>query len=146
MNSKQLAYFTAIYETGTLTKASGQVRVAVSALSHHLANLEAELGTELFVRKPRGLVPTAAGNRLYDHAKSILRSISAAETDIRDSGREIAGDVLPDALGGKVFGGAPWRGRRDGLTRLAGRTLRWCASANEGGNGGVTLIVWEAAA
>lgn len=93
MNSKQLAYFTAIYETGTLTKASGQVRVAVSALSHHLANLEAELGTDLFVRKPRGMVPTAAGNRLYEHAKSILRSIAAAESDLRDAGREIAGDV-----------------------------------------------------
>jgi len=93
MNSKQLTYFTAIYETGSLTKASGQVRVAVSALSHHLANLEDELGTELFVRKPRGMLPTAAGNRLYDHAKSILRSISAAESDIRDAGREIAGDV-----------------------------------------------------
>jgi LysR family nitrogen assimilation transcriptional regulator len=93
MNSKQLHYFTAIYETGTLTKASDQVRVAVSALSHHLANLEAELGTTLFIRKPRGLVPTAAGNRLYDHAKAILRSIAAAEMDIRDAGREIAGDV-----------------------------------------------------
>lgn len=93
MNAKQLTYFTAIYENGTLTQAAGQVRVAVSALSHHLANLEADLGTELFVRKPRGMMPTAAGHRLYDHAKSILRSIAAAEADIRDAGREIAGDV-----------------------------------------------------
>lgn len=93
MNSRQLGYFTAIYETGSLTKAADQVRVAVSALSHHLTNLEAELGAELFIRKPRGMMPTAAGNRLYDHAKAILRSIAAAETDIRDAGREIAGDV-----------------------------------------------------
>ena len=33
--------------------------VAVSALSYHLGNLEAELGVALFRRKPRGLEPTA---------------------------------------------------------------------------------------
>jgi LysR family nitrogen assimilation transcriptional regulator len=93
MDSRQLRYFAAIYEHGTLASAAEHCRVAVSALSHHLSNLEAELSTALFVRKPRGMQATAAGERLYVHAKSILKAMSAAEKDIRQAGEEIAGDV-----------------------------------------------------
>lgn len=93
MDSRQLRYFAAIYEQGTLSNAAETCRVAVSALSHHLANLEAEFGGPLFVRKPRGLQPTAAGERLYVHAKSILKAMSAAEKDIREAGSEISGEV-----------------------------------------------------
>lgn len=93
MDLRQLRYFAAIYEGGTLSNAAETCRVAVSALSHHLGNMEAELGTELFVRKPRGLSPTAAGERLYGHAKAILKAMSAAQRDIRESGGEVSGDV-----------------------------------------------------
>jgi LysR family transcriptional regulator, nitrogen assimilation regulatory protein len=93
MDSRQLRYFAAMYEQGTLSNAAETCRVAVSALSHHLANLEAEFGAPLFVRKPRGLQPTAAGERLYVHAKSILKAMSAAEKDIREAGGEISGEV-----------------------------------------------------
>jgi LysR family nitrogen assimilation transcriptional regulator len=93
MDVRQLRYFAAIYEAGTLSHAGETLRVAVSALSHHLANLEQELSVPLFLRKPRGMQPTAAGERLYVHAKSILKAMSAAEEDILDAGGEIAGDV-----------------------------------------------------
>ncbi len=93
MDSRQLRYFAAIYEQGTLSSAAETCRVAVSALSHHLANLEAEFGTDLFVRKPRGLRPTAAGERLYGHAKAILKAMSAAQKDIREAGDDVSGDV-----------------------------------------------------
>lgn len=93
MDTRQLRYFVAIYEHGALSSASGHVRVATSALSHHLSNLEAELGVSLFTRKPRGMQPTAAGERLYGHAKAILRALSAAEKDIRESGGEVSGEV-----------------------------------------------------
>jgi LysR family nitrogen assimilation transcriptional regulator len=52
--------------------------VAQSALSHHISNLEAEFATFLFERKPRGMEPTAAGERLYEHARIILRAMAAA--------------------------------------------------------------------
>jgi len=93
MDTRQLRYFAAIYEHGTLSAAAASERVAISALSHHLANLERELGTRLFVRKPRGLEPTAAGQRLNEHARSILKSVSDAETDVREAGGSIGGDV-----------------------------------------------------
>lgn len=93
MDSRQLRYFTAIHEEGSLARAAEREHVAISALSRHLANLEAELGTQLCIREHRGMRPTAAGLRLYEHARNILRAMSAAETDLRDEGREVAGDV-----------------------------------------------------
>ena len=48
MDSRQLRCFMAIYEHGALSAAAGHMRLATSALSHHLANMEAELGTRLY--------------------------------------------------------------------------------------------------
>ncbi|WP_181893262.1 LysR family transcriptional regulator [Falsiruegeria mediterranea] len=93
MDSRQLRYFAAIFEEGALARAAVRERVAVSALSRHLANLEAELGTPLFERLPRGVRPTASGARLYEHARMILRSMQAASADIRDAENEVAGEI-----------------------------------------------------
>lgn len=93
MDSRQLRYFAAIFEEGALARAANRERVAVSALSRHLANLEAELGTPLFERLPRGVQPTASGARLYEHARAILRSMRAASADVRDTENEVAGEI-----------------------------------------------------
>ncbi|WP_118138439.1 LysR family transcriptional regulator [Oceanicella sp. SM1341] len=93
LDSRQLRYFAAIHEQGSLARAAITQRVAASALSHHLARLEAELGCALFRRKPRGMEPTAAGRRLYEHARSILKAMEAAEADLRQSGERVSGPV-----------------------------------------------------
>lgn len=93
MDLRQLRYFAAIMEHGTLTQAAVHLRVAGSALSHHLGNLEAELGTQLFERRARGMEPTAAGYRLHEHARAILKAFAAAEADIRQAGGKISGTV-----------------------------------------------------
>lgn len=93
MDSRQLRYFVAIYEQRNLSRAADLCGVAQSALSHHIGNLEAEFATPLFVRKPRGMQPTAAGERLYQHAKAILRAMATAERDIRLANEDISGEV-----------------------------------------------------
>ncbi|MFC3227700.1 LysR family transcriptional regulator [Marinibaculum pumilum] len=93
MDRRQLRYFAAIFEERNLSRAARACNVAQSALSHHLAGLEAELGSPLFRRRPRGMLPTAAGERLYQHAKGILRAMEAAEADIRQAGDRLAGEV-----------------------------------------------------
>ncbi|MEK9971229.1 MAG: LysR substrate-binding domain-containing protein, partial [Ferrovibrio sp.] len=49
--------------------------------------------TALFMRKPRGMQPTAAGERLYQHAKSILRAMATAEKDIRLANDNLSGEI-----------------------------------------------------
>lgn len=92
MDIKQLTYFISVFEHANLSHAANHLSVAQSAISHHIQNLEAELKTSLFTRKPRGMEPTAAGQRLYVHAKNILASLKAAELDILSESKEIAGD------------------------------------------------------
>ncbi len=92
MDIKQLSCFVAVYEHANLSHAASHMAVAQSALSHHIANLEAEVGTPLFIRKPRGMEPTAAGHRLILHARAILKSIRSAEQDMRRESDEIAGE------------------------------------------------------
>ena len=93
MDSRQLRYFIAVYEQRNLSRAADQANVAQSALSHHISNLESEFATPLFERKPRGMEPTAAGERLYEHARIILRAMAAAEREIKEGGSVIAGDI-----------------------------------------------------
>lgn len=93
MDRRQLRYFAAIYEHRNLSRAARACHVAQSALSHHLTNLEAGLGAPLFLRRPRGMEPTAAGERLYGHARGILRAMEAAEADIRHASERLAGEV-----------------------------------------------------
>src|SRR6218665_208763 len=56
-----LRYFLEVPHSGSLTEASARLHVAASALSRQIAGLEAQLGTPLFERHPRGLVLTAGG-------------------------------------------------------------------------------------
>ena len=69
LQATALRYFTAVAETGSLTEASARQHVAASALSRQIAALEAQLGTTLFERHPRGMVLTAAGGILLAHAR-----------------------------------------------------------------------------
>ncbi|GKS85414.1 LysR family transcriptional regulator [Acidovorax sp. SUPP1855] len=64
-----LRYFLEVAQCGSLTEASARLHVAASALSRQIAGLEAQLGTPLFERHPRGMVLTAAGEILATHAR-----------------------------------------------------------------------------
>lgn len=94
VDSRQLRYFSAVYEQRNLSRAANLSNVAQSALSHNLARLEAEFGLALFRRLPRGMQPTAAGERLYQHAKLILRAMTAAERDIKEASDRVSGEVV----------------------------------------------------
>ena len=76
---RQLRYFIAIADAGVLSRAAETLNVAQSALSHHVAALETDLGVKLLERRPRGIALTAAGRRLYEHASAVLSALGKAE-------------------------------------------------------------------
>ncbi|MDE2440830.1 MAG: LysR family transcriptional regulator [Betaproteobacteria bacterium] len=94
MELRQLRYFLAIAEHGSLSKAASSVYVAQSALSHQLAQLENELGQPLFQRLPRGVELTAAGRAFHPHALSILRQIEDARHSVTQAEGEAVGKVI----------------------------------------------------
>ncbi len=93
MDLRQLRYFCSIYENKGLSAAAEVERIAVSALSYHLNNLEAEIGSPLFFRKSRGLETTAAGERMYSHAKTVLKAVEVAKRDLSTFRDDISGEV-----------------------------------------------------
>jgi LysR family nitrogen assimilation transcriptional regulator len=93
MNLKQLSYFLKIAEMGSLSAAARALYVAQPALSLQIANLEAELETQLFTRSVKGVQLTRAGEKLLDHARVITRQVEAAKDHIRSDTFSPRGDV-----------------------------------------------------
>lgn len=93
MEIRQIRYFVAIYEAGSVTKAAARLAVAQSALSQQLAQLEEELGVPLFARSPQGMTATEFGRTFYDHSLDVLRRISDAVASVRQLGQNPGGTV-----------------------------------------------------
>ena len=90
---RQLRYFVAIADAGAVARAAQKLNVAQSALSLHVSEAEAELGVKLLERRPRGIALTAAGQRLYEHASSILSALGKAEHDVKTFTEVASGPV-----------------------------------------------------
>ncbi|AFT86258.1 LysR family transcriptional regulator [Paraburkholderia phenoliruptrix] len=94
MEIKQLQHFSRIAEIGNLTRAASVLGVTQAALSRQVAQLEAELGTELFRRNGRGLVLTDAGRRLLDQVPMVLRQIAIAERAVKGTTGPVQGTFV----------------------------------------------------
>ncbi|WP_295046165.1 LysR substrate-binding domain-containing protein [uncultured Paracoccus sp.] len=99
---RQLRYFVAIVEQGSLSRAASFLHVAQPALSLHVRNMEADLGTALLFRTPRGVQPTEAGTILLRHARIMLDQLTVAEEEIRGHQNDPEGEVrlgVPGTIG-----------------------------------------------
>lgn len=96
MNTKHISYILEIAEQKNITKAAELLYVSQSTLSQCLANLESELGTPLFYRNSKELVPTPAGLRYLEGARQILEIKKQVYQDI---GRIAAGLPVSFTIG-----------------------------------------------
>jgi LysR family hca operon transcriptional activator len=79
MELRQLRYFVAIAETGSLTYAAEKrLNTAQPSLSRQIRNLEHEVGVQLLNRSSRGTELTAAGRAFLDQARLSLNHAEAA--------------------------------------------------------------------
>jgi DNA-binding transcriptional LysR family regulator len=78
MELRHLRYFVAVAEKGSFTAASRTLRVAQSAISEQIADLEEELGVPLFRRSPRRPSLTAAGSAFLENSRRIIAEAEQA--------------------------------------------------------------------
>jgi DNA-binding transcriptional LysR family regulator len=78
MDIRQLKAFVAIAETGTFTAGAARVHVTQAAISMQIRQLETESRAQLFIRAPRRVILTEAGEKLLVRAYVILREHDAA--------------------------------------------------------------------
>jgi DNA-binding transcriptional LysR family regulator len=103
MDLRQLQYFVAIADASSFGRASALLGIAQSALSAQIKRLEAEIGTDLFVRSPRTISLTSAGVAMLPEARKTL--VQAALT-VEIGQRAARGEVGSLRLG--YARAAPW--------------------------------------
>lgn len=88
-----LRLFVSVCELGTLARAGERASIVGSAISKRLAQLEDQVGTPLLVRRRHGVVPSAAGQTLLEHARAMLDSAARIEHDMQNFAAGARGQV-----------------------------------------------------
>lgn len=99
---KDLVLIHSIHQTGQLALAAQALSMTQPAASRMLARIERNIGDRIFLRHPKGMVPTPAGEILAQKAAIIIRSLDAAEREVEVVSRGLSGT----ARIGSVTGGA----------------------------------------
>lgn len=83
MDIRELRYFAAVYRERNLTAAARTCFVSQPSISTAITNLEAELGTTLFIRHKKGVAPTASAEQFHALARRIIDEADAARSLFR---------------------------------------------------------------
>jgi molybdate transport repressor ModE-like protein len=78
----RLRVLVAVARHGSVTAAARDLNYAQPSVSHHIARLEAETGTQLIERAGRGIRLTEAGRLLAERAEEIIGRLDAAEVEL----------------------------------------------------------------
>ena len=89
--------FLAVLDAGSLSGAARQLGGSQPTIGRHVAQLERQLGTTLFERGGRGLVPTAAAQSIADQARSMDDSAQTIARKVTGLGRDMQGSVRVSA-------------------------------------------------
>lgn len=105
MELRQLRYFVAIVDHGSLSRAARVLHIAQPALTQQIRQLEEELETQLLHRSAQGVLATDAGKTFYEHAQAILKQVGDAKSAVAQSTAKPAGMValgIPQSVSGAL--------------------------------------------
>src|SRR6266700_3766237 len=83
MDIRELRYFSAVFRERNLTAAAKRCFISQPSISAAITNLEAELGTALFIRHKKGVAPTEAAEQFHAVARRIIDEADAAKNLFR---------------------------------------------------------------
>ena len=82
-----------VADAGNITHGAVRSGLALASASERIRDLERELGSPLFERQRRGVVPTAAGTALVRHARQVLQQIEVMRGELGDFAKGLRGKV-----------------------------------------------------
>ncbi|QCS53416.1 LysR family transcriptional regulator [Priestia flexa] len=82
MELRQLRYFIEVARREHVSEAAEHLHVAQSAISRQIANLEDELGVELFQREGRNVKLTSIGKLFLEHTETAMKAIDYAKEQV----------------------------------------------------------------
>jgi len=105
MELRQLRYFVAIVDHGSLSRAARVLHIAQPALTQQIRQLEEELEAQLLHRSAQGVIATDAGKTFYEHAQAILKQVTDAKSAVAQSNDKPSGTValgIPQSVSGAL--------------------------------------------
>ncbi len=97
----RLRVFREVANSGSFSAAARTLAFTQPGVSHHVKQLERELGVELLERSPRGIRLTPPGRALLGHAEALLARLDDAERDVievaKQGGRQLRLVAFPTA-------------------------------------------------
>lgn len=102
-----LELFISVAEMGSITRAASLNRIAASALSRRLTDLEAVIGMPLLIRSAAGVEMTEAGRHALLFAKNVDEQFQQMTREIQTLSRQVAGVVRLFANASAIVGFLP---------------------------------------
>lgn len=112
MELRVLRYFLAVAQKRNITKAAQELLISQPTLSKQLADLEDELGVQLFIRGHRQITLTDEGEYLQTRAREITQL--AEQTALNIKGQEVISGTISIGAGKAL----PWKGLCGSLVKL----------------------------
>jgi LysR family transcriptional regulator, benzoate and cis,cis-muconate-responsive activator of ben and cat genes len=107
MDLRDLRHFLAVAEERNFGRAADKLHMAQPPLSRSIKNLEAELGTSLFLRTSHGVELTSAGNALLADAPPILAATQRARERTIRAGQGLTGQLDIGLYGSAILDVVP---------------------------------------
>ena len=107
MELRQLKYFLTVADARSFVSAANDLYLSRQAVSKAVAQLETELGVELFVRDSNGAFLTPAGLMFYDRIRSSVMELELVRTEMQRYGarfhqRDNVGSLICQRLKGRT--------------------------------------------
>ena len=103
MDTRNLKYFLAVADAGSVTRAAERLNIAQPALSQALTRMENDLGVKLFSRTRRGADLTAAWLAIVEDVRMSVARIDAASHRAREIGAQRAGRLTVGFASAALF-------------------------------------------
>ena len=93
INLNRLAYFAAVVDGGSFTRAAERLGVTKAVVSQQVARLEQDVGITLLLRTTRTVTPTEAGQALHTRCARMLGEADEAFAELAQSAAEPTGTL-----------------------------------------------------
>ncbi|MFA5572105.1 MAG: selenium metabolism-associated LysR family transcriptional regulator [Candidatus Bathyarchaeia archaeon] len=93
MKIQYLSTFITVLTTGSFSAAAKELVTSQATVSNHIAALEKDLGTKVFIRTTKGVELTEAGKILQETTKKIFEEIEKAKMIIASTEKGLQGEI-----------------------------------------------------
>ena len=107
MDLRHLLYFVAVAEEENIGRAAARLHISQPPLTRQIQQLEEELGVTLFIRTPRGMELTQAGELFLEEARNIRSLVEQATERTQRAGQGKLGRLDVAIFGSAILDAIP---------------------------------------